>query len=157
MGLFRRRGTRVRAEAASQVVPVNDAEQSWIAGHLELLHASGIDVADPAALGGLYDELLTRWLSAAPGLRPDPNPNINLLGIGVGEHLRRRTGVLDGAVVVDADGAEIALHGQPGEIIIYPTNAVAKRWTAREVGFLPDFAEQTVDAVARITSGAAPG
>jgi hypothetical protein len=157
MGIFRRRGARPAADATVQVVPVSKAEQCWIAGHLELLHTSGIDVAAAAELGDLYDELLTAWLSTSPESRPDPNPDVNLLGIGLGEHLCRRTGVLNWAVVMEEHRAEIALHAQPGDILIYPTNAVAKRWTAHEVGFLPSFAEDMADAVARIASGTAPG
>ena len=80
----------------------------------------------------------------------DPNQDINLLGIGLGEHPRRRTGVLIWAVVVAAEGPEIALHGQPRDI--YPTNAVAKRWTAHETGFLRSYAEDMSAAVARISA-----
>jgi hypothetical protein len=156
MGLFRRR-TRPAAETATQVIPPNEAEQQWIADYLEVLQTTGTDVADPVALSALYDQLLAHWLATPPDLRPDPNPDINLLGIGLGEHLRRRNGVLNWAVVVAAEGPEIALHGQPGDIIIYPTNAVAKRWATHDMGFLRTYAEDMSAAVARITAaGTAP-
>lgn len=151
MGLFRWRGTPPRAQKAPRVVPVGPAEQRWIADHLALLQTSGIDVTDAAALSDLYDELLTDWLSAPPDQRPDANLTINLLGIGLGEHLRLRTSVLNWAIA-EADTAELALHAQPGDVLIYPTNAVAKRWTARETGFIRAFAHDTANAVARITS-----
>jgi len=133
------------------VGPVNDAEQQWIDDQLRRLRASGVDVADSAQLGAHYDRLLTRWFSLADGGRPDPNPDINLIGIGLGEHLRRRAG-LQWVVSSDAHGTEIALHGQPGGILIYPTNAVAKRWVAHQVGFLPDFADEVVRSVVELRS-----
>ena len=150
MGLFRWWRGRPESRPAIHVVAPNDAELSWIADHLGRLAAAGVDVTDAAALGAHYDELLTGWI-ASPR---DPNPDINLIGLGLGEHLRRRT-ILDWAVVTDAHGTEMALHGRPGEIVIYPANAVAKRWAAHETGFLPAFVEETVAAVSRIASGAA--
>jgi hypothetical protein len=143
-----------------RVAAPNDAELGWIADHLGRLAAAGVDVTDAAALGAHYDELLTGWLASPRDPNPDvkeprdPNPDINLIGLGLGEHLRRRT-ILDWAVVTDAHGTEMALHGRPGEIVIYPANAVAKRWVAQETGFLPAFVEATVAAVSRIASGAA--
>jgi hypothetical protein len=155
MAWFRRnRSTRGRSGDLPSVGPVNDAEQQWIDDQLRRLDASGVDVADPAQLGAHYDRLLTRWSSLADGGRPDPNPDINLIGIGLGEHLRRRVG-LYWAVATDAASTEIALHGQPGDILIYPTNAVAQRWIARQVGFLPGFADEVVRSVAEIRSGPA--
>jgi hypothetical protein len=139
---------------AVNVGPVNDAERRWIDDQLNRLHTSGVDLEDPAQLGAYYDRLLSHWLSADNG-RPDPNPDINLIGIGLGEHLRHRTG-LQWAVVTDAKGAEIALHGQPGDILIYPTNAVAKRWVAHQAGFLPSFADEVVRSVEEIRSGSRP-
>ena len=159
MAWFRRRhrdedstSQPVAEVTAPNVGPVNDAEQQWIDDQLRRLRASGVDVADPAQLGAHYDRLLTRWYSLADGGRPDPNPDINLIGIGLGEHLRYRTG-LDWVVVTDTDGAEIALYGQPGDILIYPTNAIAKRWVAHQAGFLPQFAEEIVRSVKEIRSG----
>jgi hypothetical protein len=139
----------VAAVADVEVQPVNDAERGWINEHLDLLRAVGIGVRDARQLGAHFDALLSRWLAVPDPRRPDPNPDINLIGLGLGAHLAARTG-LEWAVVSDGTGTEIALHGQPGNILIYPTNAVAKRWIEQEIGFLPDFADRTVQAVAHI-------
>jgi hypothetical protein len=144
----------VPGQVTASVGPVNDAEQRWIDDQLKRLRTSGVDLADPVQLGAYYDRLLGHWLEAGAG-RPDPNPDINLIGIALGEHLRHRTG-LQWAVVTDAEGAEIALYGQPGDILIYPTNAVAKRWVAHQAGFLPGFADEVVRSVEEIRSGARP-
>jgi hypothetical protein len=145
------RGAPLAAAPDVHVEPLNDAERGWIAEHLDRLHAAGVDVGDARQLGAYYDTLLTRWLAVPDSQRTDPNAEINLIGLGLGAHLVDRTG-LEWAVVTDTDGAnsEIALYGQPGDILIYPTNAVAQRWVAYEIGFLPDFADGTSQAIARI-------
>jgi hypothetical protein len=161
MSWFRRRrrpensgaapGATAPADPAPSVGPVNNSEQRWINDQLQRLRISGVDLADPVQLGAYYDRLLTHWVSTSDNGRPDPNPDINLIGIGLGEHLRHRAG-LQWAVVTDAEGAEIALYGQPGDILIYPTSAVAKRWVAHQAGFLPDFADEVVRSVEEIRS-----
>lgn len=156
MGLFRRSRTQPTATASAQIVPLNDSEQHWIEEHLQQLHASGVNIEDPTNLGRHYDVLLTHWLSTPQDLRPDPNADINLIGIGLGEYLHQWTG-LSWVVAADAGSTEIALHGQPGDVLIYPTNAVAKRWVARETGFLPGFAAEILDAVAQIRPNSAQG
>jgi hypothetical protein len=139
----------VEAPPVVHVGPLNDAERGWIIEHLDRLHAAGVDERDVRQLGHHFDDLLARWLAVPEPQRSDPNPDINLIGLGVGAHLIGRTG-LQWAVVSDDTGTEIALYGQPGDILIYPTNAVAKRWITHEIGFLPDFAERTAQSIARI-------
>ena len=117
---------------------------------------TSLDVRDAEQLGAHYDTLLARWLGVPDPERPDPNPDINLIGLGLGAHLVGRTG-LDWAVVSDGSASEIALYGQLGDIMIYPTNAVAKRWVAHEMGFLPNFSERTIQTVAHIQTAHRPG
>ncbi|GLZ41766.1 DUF3806 domain-containing protein [Actinokineospora sp. NBRC 105648] len=109
----------------------------------------GVDVADVEQLGALYDSQLGEWGVGGEHFGLDPNPTINLIGIGLGEHLVRRCG-LRWVVATDEQGAEIAVHGAPGDVLIYPTNVVAKRWVARERGFLPGFADQIAQRVEEI-------
>jgi hypothetical protein len=125
----------------------NQAELDWIGEHLRVLAEAGVDIGDPRQLGARYDALLADWLSMPEPDRPDPNPMINLMGLGLGEHIARRSG-LSWVVASDEHGTEIALHGRVGDVLIYPTNAVAKRWVAGEVGFLPGFVEQVLQSVA---------
>ncbi|WP_203904371.1 DUF3806 domain-containing protein [Virgisporangium aliadipatigenens] len=128
---------------------MNDVERGWITEHLDHLLAVGVDVRDAEQLGAHYDTLLARWLGTPDRLRRDPNPDVNLIGLGLGAHLAGRTG-LEWAVVSDEASTEIALYASLGDIMIYPTNAVAKRWVGHEIGFLPDFAEATVQTITHI-------
>ncbi|GAA5122471.1 hypothetical protein [Haloechinothrix salitolerans] len=50
----------------------------------------------------------------------------------------------------DALGTEIAVHGQPGDILLYPTNIVAKRWVAHEYGFLPTLVAAALERLGQI-------
>ena len=158
MRMFRRRrapangsdrDTPVTATPDVHVEALNDAERGWITQHPDRPHAAGVDAGDARHLGAYYDTLLTRWLAVPDSQRTDPNPDINLIGLGLGAHLVDRTGI-QWAVASDGTGTEIALHGQPGDILIYPTNAVAKRWVAHKIGSLPDFADATSQAITRI-------
>lgn len=45
------------------------------------------------------------------------------------------TGPRCGAAATDEHGTDLALHGQPGDVLIHPTNATAKRVVADEAGF----------------------
>lgn len=144
-----KRDRQPRAESAPTLSPLASGEQQWISANLAILSDLGVDLADPGQLGDLYDAQLGQWEPGGENVGQDPNPTINLIGLGLGEHLARRCG-LRWCVATDARGAEIAIHRQPGDILIYPTNTVAKRWVAREYGFLPGFADHIAIQVATI-------
>lgn len=46
--------------------------------------------------------------------------------------------------------SERALHGQPGDIVLYPVNLVAKRWVAGETGVLPGLAAGLIERVSQV-------
>ena len=60
---------------------------------------------------------------------------INVLRAGVRQVLVDELG-LDWAVVTDKHGTEIAVHGQPGDLLVFPPNLVAKRFERGETHFL---------------------
>jgi hypothetical protein len=64
----------------------------------------------------------------------DPNPVINAFGIAFGQYLVDQL-QMTWVVASDQHGTEMAVHGQPGDILVYPPNLVAKRYTARETVF----------------------
>lgn len=130
--------------APPAVAELTDAERAWIDAHLNALTAIGIHDID--GLGSRYDQQLTEWLGASDSERPDPNEMINRLGVGFGEYVRRAS---DTRWVIASDqfGTELALHGEPGNILMFPTNMVAKRWVAGEVGALPALASATVRSI----------
>lgn len=124
----------------------NPAEQEWIADNLARLRSDGADIADAASLGAYFERAYREWAAFPPPLRDDPNEVITRVGIGVGEHIRLRTG-LEWAIETDEDGTELALVGQPGNVLIFPPNLVAKRWSEEGAGVLADLIAMVLSTV----------
>ena len=80
--------------------------------------------------------------------RVDVNTLINALGVATGEHLRRRCD-LSWVIAVDETGSDLALHGEVGDVLIYPANAVSKRIVDGDSD-LAGFAEALVSEVLAI-------
>jgi len=159
-----RRGATGRDAAASaelaspgveppRLQPINEAERQWISDNLAQLRSHGVDVADGGQLSACFDTMLNSWECRSETERADPNELINVIGIGLGEHLVCRAG-LQWVVATDEAGTELAVRGQSGSVIIYPTNVVAKRWVAGERAFLGRFADDVVQRIAEIRATA---
>lgn len=121
----------------------NNTELDWIANNLaatrELIAEFNDSVAEIEP--SLLDSAFAAWLSRHEPDTEDPNPVINAFGIAFGQYLVEQL-QLTWTVASDKYGTEMAVHGQPGNILIYPLNLVAKRYTARETGFfVPLFSE----------------
>lgn len=150
-----KRDRRDRYENSPKLEPVTEAEERWISDNLALLADAGVDHTDARRLGALYDAQLGEWEPGGENVGQDPNPTINLIGLGLGEHLVRRAG-LRWVVATDETGSEIAIHGDPGDILVYPTNAVAKRWVTGVYGFLPEFANEIARRIAEVRAQSGP-
>ena len=115
-----------------------------------LLGESDLTELQPAHL----DQAYTAWSGIHRRGEEDPNPIINAFGIGFGQCLVDRL-ALAWKIVEDQSGTDIAVYGTPGEIMIFPTNLVAKRYERQETGFfVPLFEdiEKQVDEVRRTGS-----
>ena len=124
--------------------PPSDAELEWIdvrlRGATELVNAfvgvqmdsshPDVTLLDQAFAGWLED-----WLGRPESERADPNAFMDTFGIAFGQSLVEGLG-LEWKVVIDSDGAELAVHGDPGDFLVFPPNLVAKRFVARETSFL---------------------
>ena len=79
----------------------------------------------------------TMWAVAVATITDDIGANaiINLVGVGVGQHLVTELG-LEWSVVIDEYGTDLAVTGQPGNIIVTPTSLVAKRWESKTSTFV---------------------
>ncbi len=64
----------------------------------------------------------------------DPNPMINAFGTAFGQRLVEDLS-MTWAVVTDEHGTDMAVCGQPGDVLVFPPNLVAKRFVANELGF----------------------
>lgn len=118
---------------------LSDAEVEWIEG--QLAAAEGLARAftgDSEVVPSLdrLDETVRRWRDGGDAAEPDVNTLVNALGIAFGEHLRKRH-QLQWVIATDEHGTDLALHGQPGNVLIYPANTTAKRVVAGEDGFFP--------------------
>lgn len=136
--------------------PLNEGERAWVADNIAKAcafakkYGGDPETVETASLAGL-DRV---WCLFTANLREtgtDPNHVINMIGLAFGQHLATACG-LSWVVATDEHGTEIALHAQPGDILIYPTNLVAKRWTASEGAFMEElFAHMETD-IARMRS-----
>ncbi len=143
---FRRR----RKPAIPHVEPLRAGESDWrdnqliVAGLLAQRYCDAPTEDLPSA--EVLDGMVSGWL-ADDDSRVEVNVVVNAVGIAVGTHLAAATG-LDWVIATDERGSDLALHGQPGNIIVYPANAVAKRVVAGERGFIVPLLGELTRAIA---------
>ena len=133
---FRRRSNERQAQ--EQVEPLNDAEQEWV--------AENVAEAERRLGGELTPEGLDElWASLLREEHGDPNAAINMVGLAFGEMLARRLD-LSWVALTDEHGTEIAVRGR-ADFTVFPTNFIAKRYEARDTGFIaPAFDEMVLTA-----------
>lgn len=129
--------------------PLTAAEIDWIRTNIAGLAEQDVTLGDIDDLGRHYDELLDAWMRLDESRRPDPNAVITQIGLGFGQYVADHA-KLDWRVATDAQGAEIALHGTRGNVLIYPTDLVAQQWAAQERSTLPALARDMIATVERI-------
>jgi hypothetical protein len=129
--------------------PLTNAETDWVRSNIAGLADQDVRLGDIDDLGRHYDEMLSGWLRLDETQRPDPNDVITQIGLAfgqfVGDHAK-----LDWTIATDEYGAEIALHRTRGNVLIYPTNLVAKRWAAEELHALPALARDMIATVEQL-------
>jgi hypothetical protein len=137
-----------------RISELNAAERAWLDDKVAAarryvadagLPLDGTHPLDPPAL----DAAWSFWLRAWPADEEDPNPVINALGLAFGQYLVDRLG-LDWKVVEDENGTDIAVHGQPGDVLVFSPNLAAKRLDTRTVGFFVPVAGQIERRVAEL-------
>ncbi|MDO5684266.1 MAG: DUF3806 domain-containing protein [Propionibacteriaceae bacterium] len=110
----------------AKIEPLNPAELEWITGLTRSLREVGV----PDDLGSVsthFDQQRRDWFALSQDARSDPNPLINAVGAFIGDLLVRECG-LEWVLASDEYGTEAAVFGNPGDVLIYPMNMVAKRW-----------------------------
>jgi hypothetical protein len=132
--------------AAPVLEPLTNAETDWVRSSIAELIEQDVVPGDIDDLGRHYDEMLTAWLRLNEPQRPDPNAIISQIGLAFGQYVADQAR-LDWMVATDDHGTEIALHRERGNVLIYPTDLVAKRWTAHERSVLPGLARAMIQAV----------
>ena len=135
-----------------KILALNDAEVRLVNDNLRLagdLAARYVGRREPLPSLELLNETFLAWAKAEPEHREHPNIIVNALGMALGQHLVSAAG-LEWAVVADEQGSDLAVHGQPGDILVFPTHATAKRCESKEYDFFRWFFETIVQEVNRM-------
>ena len=133
---------------AQQVLPLNEAEQAWVASLLAEGERLGM-TASPESLQDFFNQHRTRWWSLPEGERPDPNPIINVMGAVMGRFLVERGG-LEWSLVSDQYGTELATTDMTHSLIVFPVNGVAKRWTGENQTTLPEYFSLVLERIQHV-------
>jgi hypothetical protein len=128
-----------------RVDELNEAERAWLASLLAELHAEGVEI-ERDSLSQYFDRQRHGWFATRPRKRPDPNPIINRTGAGLGELLIQSSD-LRWVVITDEYGTEMAVHGEVGDILLFPMNAVGKRWVDDDRVTLAAFVDEASRSV----------
>jgi hypothetical protein len=129
----------------------NVAECDWIARNVMAARGlvaecnGGSRELDASALDSAY----AAWFNAHNAETEDPNPVINAFGMAFGQLLIDRL-QLTWVVAADDQSTEMAVHGQPGDILIYPANLVAKRYVQRETEFFQPLLAEFEQAISTV-------
>lgn len=135
-------------ESMTTISPLNGAETEWISDLIGYLRDLGAP-QDLNSLSAYFSAQRGEWFAAPEDARVDPNPLINAVGAAVGGILAGELG-LEWVIATDEYGSEAAVFGQPGDVLLYPMNAVAKRWTGESEGTLADFVLGTIARVREV-------
>lgn len=140
--LFRRRAPK--EHPPPDLTPLTIAESQWRGQQLEAARQLGERYGGasemPPSLATL-DAVVVAWFADHAEDRPDVNDLVNAVGVALGHHLVKATG-LAWVMATDEAGTEIAVHGDPNDVLVYPTNLIAKRIVTGETGFVePAFDE----------------
>jgi hypothetical protein len=122
-------------EPPARSEPLDAEQHRWLearlaaAAELATRYAAqpGSGLPPPEAL----DRVLDVWRARPASERESAREIQEALGAALGEHLARIAG-LGWIVVKDEEGADLAIHGVPGELLVYPFTVVAKRLEAGE-------------------------
>ncbi len=140
------------------IEPLGDGERTWIESHLRIARSfvalyTGIEPTGALPTLEALDDAWAAWL--AEWERFDPNHIINAVGVVIGEHLIAALG-LTWLVATDERGTELAVHGEPNNVLVFPANLVGKRFEGRKTGFIAPLLEQIVTDVRRVRAEEAP-
>ena len=136
---------------SQKIEPPNAGEVEWVRANAYTGDEQAA-LPDLALLDEIFESWLAEWLEQPESEREDPNPYINAIGMAFGQRLVDELG-LEWAVVSDERGVEIAVHGQPGDILVFPPNLVAKRFETGETGFLAPTYEAIAQEIRHLRQG----
>jgi Domain of unknown function (DUF3806) len=131
------------------IAPLNAAELGWLAENLAIARSLIGASAEVSLEPTLLDRGLSTWRHQSDSLRMEPNAVANALGIAFGQCLVDGLS-MEWAIVADAHGTELAVHGSPSDILVFPTAAAAKRISAGEASFFEELYQRLAVDILRI-------
>ncbi|MDI2036878.1 DUF3806 domain-containing protein [Paenarthrobacter nitroguajacolicus] len=140
MGFFRKRtaSTPVADVESPVYSELNDEHKAFLANHIKLADQAEVDLQDPVSVAEFYELVYATWQTSPDGTLADlREPYCNAAGVAYGELLVRTT-PLRWVIAEDSLGREMALHAEQNNTLVYPLNAVEKRWAQGDDGdFIP--------------------
>ena len=136
--------------ATPQYSALSDGEKKWIAAHLEYGRSIGLNPVDARAIGEFFDSSL-RAIEHGEQSPEDANAVINIVAVLLGEHICTSS-KLRWAIITDELGSDLCVHDPATSWVFFPQSSVAKRWEAKELGWVQPFvawAKQSVSAPPR--------
>lgn len=139
---FRRRAPK--EPTPPEIEPLSISESQWRGQQVEaarqLVERYCGTSEMPPSLASL-DAAVAAWFDDEADDRPDVNDLVNAVAVAFGHHLAKAAD-LSWVLATDERGSEIALHRTAGDVLIYPTNLVAKRIVDDERGFIQPLYDQ---------------
>ncbi|WGM20701.1 DUF3806 domain-containing protein [Paenarthrobacter sp. OM7] len=133
MGLFNWKKSAVSADEHEQPVfsELTAEHREFIAACVQIAEGSGVDLQNPESVAQFYETALATWQSSDGQM--DAEPYANAAGVAFGELLVRAS-PLRWVVAEDSKGRELAVHSERNNFLVYPLDAVEKRWARGEGG-----------------------
>ena len=117
---------------------LTEAETLWLERQLRDASAF-VGESDNANLPSLQslDVAFERFVAVGVAANERANSVVLCVGAAFGEHLVRTLG-FEWCICTDDWGTDIAVRARPhrGDVTVYPTDFVAKRWERKETNFL---------------------
>ncbi|MFK0007721.1 DUF3806 domain-containing protein [Paenarthrobacter sp. NPDC090520] len=145
MGLFKWKRTEVSGDEHEQPVfsELTPEYEQFLAAYVDIAEGSGVNLEDPESVADFYEAALATW-QASEG-QMDAELYGNAAGVALGE-LLVRISPLRWVVAEDSKGRELAVHSERNNFLVYPLDAVEKRWARSEDGvFIRAFASRVID------------
>lgn len=125
--------------AEPSILELSDAERGWVVQQIAAAAAlAKVHLGRDEPLPSLETLAATfsRWAASPGDQRQDANAVVLALGTAFGQHLVDGLG-LRWVIVSDEHGTDIAVHGQPGDMLMFPISSTAKRCETGDFGFFP--------------------
>ena len=135
----------------ARIDELSEHEIDWVTSQLSLAARLALEyggkrerLPSPETL----DAALSAWRERLPEQREDVDTIVNALGLALGQNLVESHG-LEWVIMSDRHGPAIALHGEPGDVRVFPMSLTARGLAQGEAGFFARLFEAVGKDIAR--------